>query len=833
VLVPILGDPYGAVLERGELTIAFEAATGAFAIGYFGHRFPIDPREYPALLAPALARAQNALPPEAIAAVEQLVATLQALPSRGVTTVDAIAARQRVGAAGKNALASLAARHRALADTIAAVVTEFNGVTGDAASFARLHALLEAQAFRLAYWRVAVDEINYRRFFDINELAALRMENEVVFDATHTFILQLAAEGKIHGLRIDHPDGLYDPARYFERLQAGYRQRVIAMGRSASTDIPPIYIVLEKISANHEHMPLEWPVSGTTGYRFANLVNGLFVATAAKERLDRTWRTFVGDEGVDYASTVRRSKRAIMRGPLAAELTMLAHRALRIARSDRRTRDFTFNVLRRAIQEIVARFPVYRTYVAEGSASAQDRHYIEWAVVRAQRTSRAADVSAFDFLRGLILGTPPADTTAEYEAQYRAFAMRFQQFTAPVAAKGDEDTALYQFNRLVSLNDVGGDPEQFGTTVEAFHDATRERVAAWPATLLATSTHDNKRSEDVRTRIDAISELPAEWQLMVRRWSRMNRGLRRQVGDEMAPSLSDEYLLYQTLIGTFPADEAGAAMLDGYRKRIQDYMVKAAREAKVRTSWLGVSADYEQALLSFVAALLVPDSRFLADLRRRGAAFAWFGLLNSLSMALVKLASPGVPDLYQGNELLDLRLVDPDNRVAVDYALRRTKLAQLATLAEGPAAALTDAFSSWFTTPGDGRAKLWITCRLLRYRAAHPGILATGDYLPVTAMGARAGNVIAFARRHGDGCAIAVAGRLFASLGLASGALPLGKHAWGDSALDVAFLPRDVTVVNVLTREAVVVRDGRIAMADAFRLFPGALLHCAPGARTR
>ena len=480
VLVPVLGDPYALVLERGELRLAFEPEPGAFAVEYFGHRFPIDPREFPALVAPALERAAGALPSDAVAAATQLVAMLRALPARTAAAADAVAWRRRNCAEGKRELAMLAARHPAFADAIVAVVTEFNGVQGEPASFERLHALLEAQAFRLAYWRVAADEINYRRFFDINDLAALRMENEAVFDATHAFILQLAAAGKIHGLRIDHPDGLYDPSEYFARLQARYRQQVAGTRVPAGAQPPPVCIVLEKILASHERLPADWPVSGTTGYRFANLVNGLFVAGAARARLDRTWRTFVGAEALDYETTVRRAKRAIMRGPLAAELTMLTQRALRVARADRRTRDFTFNVLRRAIEEIVARFPVYRTYVAGGGASTQDRHYIEWAVVRAQRESRAADGSVFDFLRAMMLGTPPAGAAPDGEAQYRAFAMRFQQFTSPVAAKGVEDTAFYTFNRLVALNDVGGDPDQFGTTVEGFHDAMQACAAEWP-----------------------------------------------------------------------------------------------------------------------------------------------------------------------------------------------------------------------------------------------------------------------------------------------------------------------------------------------------------------
>ncbi|HET9047227.1 MAG TPA: malto-oligosyltrehalose synthase, partial [Casimicrobiaceae bacterium] len=629
------------------------------------------------------------------------------------------------------------------------------------------------------------------------------------------------------GLRIDHPDGLHDPAAYLLRVQARYRELAAAALGVPAEAVPPLYIVLEKITASHERLSEDWPVSGTTGYRFANVVNGLFVASAAKARLDRTWRAFVGAEADDGDATVVQSKLAIMRGPLAAELTLVANLALRIARGDRRTRDFTFNALRGAIEEVVARFPVYRTYVSARGASAQDRRYIEWALARARRESRTADPSVFDFIRALMLGSAGANATVERAAAYRAFAMRLQQFTAPVTAKGVEDTAYYRFNRLVSLNDVGGDPEQFGITVRAFHGASLDRAAVWPATMLATSTHDNKRSGDVRARIDVISEQAAEWRLAVRRWNRMNRGRKREVDGREAPSRNDEYLLYQTLIGTLPAGDMNVAMLAGYCARIEAYAVKAAREAKVHTSWLSVDSDYEEALVAFVRALLSPGERnvFLQDLRRQIVTYAWFGRLNSVSMALLKFASPGVPDLYQGTELLELRLVDPDNRGAVDYVERRARLAELEALSQATPDVRASAFAAWFANLDDGRAKLWVTYRLLQFRALHREMLAGRDYLPVTVTGAHADHVVAFARRGARQGAIAVAGRLFASLGALPGTLPLGEEVWGDTALDLQFVPAGAALTNVLTGDVLEPHDGHLSLARAFGVFPGAVLH--------
>ena len=679
VLVPVLDDHYGKVLERGELKLAFDAASGALAVHYHAHRLPIDPREYPTVLERAKTACGDALPPAAAAECDSLVTAFRHLPARAAASAEQVAERHRDKELHKARLGELVRDEPLLGEAIEDTVQQLNGVPGEPGSFAALHELLEAQAYRVAYWRVASHDINYRRFLDINDLAALRIENETVFDATHHRILELAAEGKVQGLRIDHPDGLYDPGAYFQRLQEGY---VRLTGRSDRANKRPLYVVIEKIDAPHEQLPTEWPVHGTTGYHFANLVNGIFIETAAKARIDRTWRAFVGEEAMPFDEVAYLARHRIMRGPLAAELTVLANRLLRIARSDLHTRDLTLASLWQALSEIAACFPVYRTYVAR-RVSAQDRRFIDWAVARARRRSRSADASVFDFVRDVLLLQPPAGAPAALQDAYRMFAMRFQQFTAPIMVKGVEDTAFYIFNRLVSQNEVGGDPAAFGTTHRAFHRKNAERRRRWPDTLLALSTHDNKRSADVRARIDVISENPAAWRLLVKRWSRMNRRHRRTVDGQDAPSRNDEYLLYQTLIGTFPATAIDPAALDGYRARIEQYMVKAAREAKLHTSWISVDEDYESALKAFVAALLeeTATNAFLDDLRVTVPAFAWFGALNSVAMTLLHCTAPGVPDIYQGCELVDLSLVDPDNRRAVDYARRREALRALEALA--------------------------------------------------------------------------------------------------------------------------------------------------------
>jgi (1->4)-alpha-D-glucan 1-alpha-D-glucosylmutase len=822
ILVPVLGDHYGMVLERDELELRFEAAGGSFSVWYHDHRFPVDPKDYSALLEHAAAHIDRpAVPDTVLTELATLAAAAGRLPSRSETTAERALERRRGKEAVKQRLARLAAEGGAVAQALDGAARAHGGAAGRE----RLHELLERQAYRLAHWRVASDEINYRRFFDVNDLAALRMEDETVFDATHRFVLGLAADGKLDGLRIDHPDGLYDPAGYFERLQARYAHLCgyefpAAQERRAL----PLYLVIEKIAAGHERVPQEWAIHGTTGYRFAAVVNGLFVDGAAREELDRIYHSFVPD-ALTFQEHAYEGRRAMLHSALASALTMLATELLRIARAGRSTRDYSFMMLRQALAEVIASFPVYRTYIASGKPSEQDRRYIDWAVARARRRSRAADGTIFDFVRRMLLAEAPQEASPELAALVRDFAMKFQQLTAPVTAKGVEDTAFYRYNRLVSLNDVGGDPDMFGFPVTAFHGASAERAASWRHTLLGTSTHDNKRSEDVRARINVISEFPPEWQTLVQRWARLNRSRKRAVEDEPAPSPNDEYLLYQTLIGSFQEADAAGEALAGYRARIRNYMIKAVREAKTHSSWIAPNEDYEAAVTAFVDALLAEsDSNlFLADLRAQHARFAWFGWLNGLSATLVKLASPGVPDIYQGTELPDLSLVDPDNRRPVDYELRRRMLAEFPRVAGGrePTAVVRG-----YAASAQGHGRLWIIWRALQLRAEHPGLFRDGDYVALSTTGARAGNVVAFARRHDDYCLIAVAGRLWAGLGARVGEAPLGKRYWEDTAVDLAPLGGIEEPVDVISMQPMRVSGASLALADAFADFPGALIFC-------
>jgi len=824
VLVPVLGDHYGAVLERGELRLTFDRASGAFSVVYYRHRFPIDPAQYPRILAFNPQRleqrlgAQNGLAAE----FQTLTTAFGHLPARGASEPDVVSERQRDKEVHKRHLARLCERSPEIAFCVEETVAELNGIRGRPESFDALDELLEHQAYRLAYWRVASDEINYRRFFDINDLAALRIEDEPVFEATHRLLFGLLRDGRIDGVRIDHPDGLHDPLRYMQRLQerVGSGMAETAAGEASAR---PLYLVVEKILADFERLPDHWPVYGTTGYRFANLVNALFVDTAAESRFDRIYHAFVR-ERVDYDALLNRTKLQIMGSALSAELGVLANRLLRIARADRHTRDFTLNSLREALAAVVSCFPVYRTYISE-SVAAEDRRYIEWAVAVARRRGTTVDAAVFEFLRRVLLREIGGDDGGPQGRELHDFVMRFQQFTAPVAAKGMEDTAFYRYNRLVSLNEVGGNPRCFGISLSAFHHASLDRARHWPHTMLATSTHDNKRSEDVRTRIDALSEFPAEWWVRLQRWRRINRRRKRQVEGAAAPSANDEYLLYQTLIGTWPLEGASEPVLAPYRERIERYMGKAVREAKVHTSWANVNEEYEAAMRHFVSELLGSPERnaFIADFAPFAARVARVGMFNSLSQAVIKIASPGVPDFYQGNELWDFSLVDPDNRRPVDYVQRRERL---------------DALKKRFTCapPGhieqarllvdhleDGAIKLYVTWRGLHLRRRHATLFAHGEYVPLEARGEHADRVCAFARVDGPQAVVVAAPRLIGQFAAAFGA-PIGARAWANTAIVV---PRHLggNYCNIYTRERVASDSaGALPLSSVLSAFPVALL---------
>jgi (1->4)-alpha-D-glucan 1-alpha-D-glucosylmutase len=702
VLLPILGDHYGRVLENGEMELARRG--GKFEIHYHEHRMPVAPRSLDTLIAEAARRCGS---PD----LAFIADALGELPLATATDRESVDRRHRDKEVLAGQLARLAEEKPEVAKALDAVVAEIN------ADPDRLDELLQRQNYRAAFWRTAGQELDYRRFFDVHTLIGLRMEDERVFADTHALVLRWLRQGVLDGVRIDHPDGLRDPEEYFERLR---------------DEAPEAWVVVEKILEPGEPLRESWPVEGTTGYDFLNRVGSLFVDRDGEGPLTALYTELTG-QSAGWDELVREKKLLVLSELLASDVNRLAEVFLQVCERHRRHRDYTRFELRQAIREAVACFPVYRTYVRAdiGEVTDLDRRYVDAAIeaAKARRSDLPADV--YDFFRDLLLleVRGPEGSSAENE-----LVMRFQQLTGPAMAKGVEDTAFYNFHRLIALNEVGGSPGEFGLCVEEFHRLMADSQRLWPRAMLATSTHDTKRSEDVRARISLLSEIPEEWGKAARRW--IDRNAKYRQGD--FPDRNAEYLFYQTVVGAWPISA----------ERLTAYMEKAAREAKVHTSWTRQNPEYEEALRSFVASVL-DDKDFVADLEAFVAPLVEPGRINSLAQTLIKLTAPGVPDFYQGSEIWDLSLVDPDNRRPVDYGLRRRLLDDLK---RGMAT------KEILARGNEGLPKLWLIHQGLQLRRRSPEAFGPeGAYEPLQAAGARAEHVVAFSR---GGAVAAVAPRL-------------------------------------------------------------------------
>src|SRR4051794_1072058 len=772
VLLPVLGDQYGAVLERGEIALRLDPLQGSFSAWYYNHRFPISPLSYPEIL-------RQAGPPAA--ALEREFAGLRRLETGP--------ARCRA-AELKHRLAEAAADPRT-AEAIAAAVEAFAGSPGRPASFRRLHRLLEQQAYRIANWRVAAEEINYRRFFNINDLAGLRIEQPELFEAVHRLVFDMVDRGEVQGLRIDHIDGLFDPAAYCDALQqrAGLQT----------------YILVEKILARYERLP-DWPIAGSTGYDFANQVLALFVNPSAEAAMTRLYRRLAG-RAQSFDEVLYASKKRIMQVNLASEMNVLARRFHRLSMSDWRTRDFTYKGMLTALEEVIAAFPVYRTYVSERGCGTDDRRYIDWAIGLAKTRWRPGETTILDFIHGVLTGDLSGHSQSP---DVLRTAMQFQQVTGPVMAKALEDTAFYRYFRLLALNEVGGDPRRFGMSWAAFHHLTLERARLWPRGMLGTATHDTKRGEDARLRIALLSEIPREWGRRVAQWQRLNRRHRTEIDGEAVPGRNTEYLLYQMLVGAWPPelDPGDGEAVGGLAERIEAAMIKSVREGKEHSSWSYPDDNYEAGVTRFLRGALdaTRPNPFLADLSAFVGTLARPAAIASLSQLVLKLTVPGIPDIYQGCELWDFSLVDPDNRRPVDFVSRRDLLDEMGEASVG------SRIENW----GDGREKMFVTARLLALRRQQPELFASGDYQPLEiGDGRNADRLGAFARRHGEAVLVAAVPRLV------YGIYRDGEPAdWG--ATEIA-LPSAGPWRNVFTGEALEGRD-RIRAADLFRRFPVAVL---------
>ncbi|MDD2732895.1 MAG: malto-oligosyltrehalose synthase [Desulfuromonadaceae bacterium] len=848
VLIPILGDQYGTVLENGELSLSFEE--GSFFIRYYEHKLPIIPKAYSTILTFGIESLERELTGEAPQFQElmSIVTALRHLPPTTEKDPERIAERYREKEVVKRRLWSLYQNSAAIREFIENAVIVFNGVKGEPRSFDLLDSLLREQVYRISYWRVATEEINYRRFFDINSLGAIRVEDPAVFEETHRLVFNLVETGKVTGLRIDHADGLHDPEDYIRRLQSACFMRMYGDDPEAgceeedtseavrekydlvlATDpsYKPFYIVAEKILLKAEKLPESWQAFNTTGYDFANQVNGLFVDTANAKVFETLYTRFL-QHRVDFADAVYDKKKLVMQVSMSSEINTLGHYLSRISEKSRHTRDFTLNSLIKSIVEVIAFFPVYRTYTNCLVVLERDRQYIESAIGKAKRQNPAISASVFDFIRD-VLTLDFADAMREEDQQlWLDFVQRFQQITSPVMAKGVEDTAFYLYNRLVSLNEVGGSPERFGITVEAFHGQNIERCKSRPLAMLATSTHDTKRSEDVRARITVLSEMPDKWKEGLSRWGRLNRKLKMVVDGKPAPSRNEEYLLYQTLVGTWPFCSSEDVEFAVFRTRIKEYMLKAMREAKVHTSWISPNTLREDAVMYFVDSIL-KDSRnnnFLHDFAAFQKTTASCGIFNSLSQTLLKITSPGIPDFYQGNELWDFSLVDPDNRRQIDYGLRK-KLLNALTLKEESAGLLATAREA-VATRSNGSIKLHVTRKALNFRRNNRMLFDSGRYLPLAVEGFRKEHVCAFERSINGSSIMVVVPRFTSRLIQDEAGLPLGPDVWGDTRIIQSFDSAASRYRNIFTGEVLSLNqhEGQLslALADILLEFPVALL---------
>jgi (1->4)-alpha-D-glucan 1-alpha-D-glucosylmutase len=801
ILVPMLEDHYGLVLEKGSLVLKF--VDGAFQISYGETRFPIRPESYPTLLTRAAEKLSLDHPSRR--ELTSMAADFTSLP-KPETPEREEQKQHRADSLAllKRRLLDLTNDSSEAASAIAACLAEMNGQVGQPRSFDALDRLLDEQHYRLARWKTGAHETNYRRFFAIDTLVGLRMERDEVFHESHSRLAKLVRDGHVTGLRIDHIDGLWDAERYLDQLQQITRSRENA---------PPLYVLVEKIVEGQEQLPTRWQAHGTTGYEFAANLGQLFTDPLSESRFDRIYGSFIQDR-TSFADTVYASKRLVLDEMFANAVHNLAAQLDMLLSPDRRWRDLTRHELTVALREIIAHLTVYRTYRRFGdtAASPADIAVVKQACTLAKARNEKLDPEPFELIQELLIGNyPPPDTPEDFRAQCLGWVMTFQQYTGAVMAKSVEDTAFYVHNRLIALNEVGGDPTHFGQSADVFHRICATRASVSPLTQLTTSTHDTKLSEDARARLHVLSEMPEEWEDWLREWRELNSRHKTRIGSQEAPDFNEEYRLYQSLLASWPLDDV---ITDSLRKRLREYLRKSVSEAKRNTTWIHPNEPWLTACDNFVDALLDGgrSSAFLTSFRTVAGRVARLGMINSLTQVALKITTPGVPDFYQGNEIFDFSLVDPDNRRAVDFDYRQTLSESL------DQRGWHELLANW----QDGAIKQKLTRELLRFRAASPQLFQEGDYTPLPVRGRFAEHLVAFRRQHATGTLVVIVPRLTAKLGCP----PLGL-IWDDTR--VVFEDRDLSWREILT--ATKHRIGaHVSVAELLRDLPIAVLHYSPSA---
>lgn len=796
LLVPFLGKFYAEALENGEIHLQYNE-TG-FVINYYSLSLPLRIESYIQILEYNLSSLEQNLGaqnPDFI----KLIGTIQFLKTLISKKETAPEYEQVLHA--KKMLWSLHTSNKKIQEFIEGNIIYVNGNKGDPHSFDALDKLISEQLFRLAFWKVAAEEINYRRFFTINELISLKVEEEDVFNYTHDLVFKLVSAGKLQGLRIDHIDGLYDPVGYLKRLRE---------------KIGDTFVVVEKILAENEHLPSDWPAEGTTGYDFMKYVNGVFCKNDNARVFSKLYYKFI-NQTFSYGELVCSKKRLIISKHLAGNIDNLAHMMKKISSNDRYGRDLTLYGLRRALVEVMANFPVYRTYINSENIRESDRECIQEAIEKAHK-----NIPDFfyelNFIKRFLLFGQHGSLADEDKKELLNFIMNFQQYTAPLMAKGFEDTILYVYNRLISFNEVGSSPDLFGFTVGQFHEFNVTKASSSPNSLNATSTHDAKRGEDIRARINVLSEISDEWERQIKNWSKINQRKKKKNKNNYMPDKNDEYFLYQTLIGACPFLEEER---EEFTQRMKQYVIKAVREAKIHTAWIKPDSQYEEACVSFVEKILAPseDNQFLKEFVPFQKKIAFYGIFNSLSQVLLKLTCVGVPDFYQGTDLWDLNLVDPDNRRPVDFQKRISFLREIKEKIQQDSLKL---INELLLNKEDGKIKLFLIYRVLQARKKRFALFQEGSYIPLEVHGKFKDNVIIFMRKYEQQYAIVIAPRFYTAL-IKEGELPVGEQVWSDTYI---ILPKEApfTWGDVITGQPVAGNDNKLFIGKTLIHFPVSLL---------
>lgn len=812
ILLPVLGRPFGEVLESGEIKLSFQE--GRFFFQYFDALFPLAPGSYHTILNHRAERLKELVGEESATYHEYagILASLLELVRSDRRSGETAADRRMRYESARERLWSLMKSSGEARNFVEENLREINGIEGDPASYGFLQRLLAEQNYKLAFWQNLNESINYRRFFTIADLVGVRVEDPLVFEATHGYVLRLVSKNPFAGLRVDHIDGLRDPLAYLNKLQERLSSGDNREGKS--------YVVVEKILARQESLPDDWPVSGTTGYDYLNEANGIFVDAEGVGRIDEIYSAFIGRKQ-NFADVVYQKKKLVMSTLLGVEMRTLGRQLAELAAQDRYARELNRGQLIDALIEVTACLRVYRTYIRNMDVPAPAVQKIEQSVTQARNRATHLSPACFDFIRDVLLLLNPPHVLADQREARLTFVMRWQQFTGPILAKGLEDTALYVYHPLLSLNEVGGSPcASEVPSCNEYYAFLENRQLRWPASLDASSTHDTKRSEDVRARLNVLSELPDEWKGNLERWATLNAEHKQDVGGQSVPDRNEEYYLYQTLLGVWPLDKESCA---GLLERVQAHLVKAIREAMVHTRWTRPNQKHEDALQRFVANILSSQfsAEFLREFREFQKKVAYFGMINGLSQTLLKIAAPGVADFYQGSELWDLRLVDPDNRGAVDFD-KRMAILETITNAEAVESGreLHDLVQHW----QDGRIKMYLIWRAVHFRGEHQDLFREGELVPIQVAGRYGRNVIAFLRRRGEESALVVVPRFLSQV--CAAICPISDVDWGDTTLILPQeAPREWNSVLTRTRLASQKKDSGMSLMvnDLLRDFPVAL----------